>query len=188
MSSTLVFICTILLILACSALDRMRGDRRGFNRTLEKLSYGACAATIAFLQAPTMPLWVLGSLAGALAIGCSWGWGEIYGAFLRSVPMDQTKIKKWQVGIFATNVYAAMVLRGLMWAAPILGVAIYTGFGYSIAIGSAVAFPLALIIAKKVYVPEDYVETEEQNDLKDAWQRSEYIRGALVGISSAIKF
>ena len=183
----MTYIYILTLIIACAVFDRLRGDKRGFNRFLEKVCYGVCAATIAFIQAPTMPLWVLGALAAAVVLGCSWGWGEIYGAFLRSEPMRPEKIKKWQVGIFATNVYAAMILRGLMWATPILGVAIYTGFGYSIAIGSAIAFPLALIIAKKVYVPEDYVETEEQNDLKDAWQCSEFIRGALVGLSSAIK-
>ena len=175
------------LVVACAILDRLRGDERGFNRSLEKLVYGMALATIVALQAPTIPFGAFAALAIAVAFGASPGWGEIYGAFLRSEPMRKEKIKWWQVGIFATNVYAAMALRGLIWAAPVLAVALYTGFGYSIVLGTAVSFPVALILAKKLYVPKDYVETLERNDLKTAWQRSELIRGALSGTLSIIK-
>ena len=129
-----------------------------------------------------MPLWVGGVLALAWAGGSSLGWGEIYGSYLRSGKMDPTKIKKWQVGEAATNVELAMALRGVLWAAPVVLVAHYTGYGMMMALAPIFAFPMALWLSREIYVPE----TWHEKDIKTAWQRSEYIRGALSGILSAI--
>lgn len=160
-----------LLIFLSGLLDRVRGDRFHFLglRAVDKLAYGWVVAAILGHPLDVVTL----AFVLAFGIGMSFGWGCPMGAFLGDKKMQPHDLEWWQVGILKTNVDAAVWARGLLWAAPILPVAHFLDESVlCAAIASAIAFPLALYIVRPL-------------KLKEAWEVSEYVRGWLVGGTTA---
>lgn len=152
-------------ILAMAVLDRWRGDTDNIgSRLLEKLLYGAAAhvAVYGVELTPLLPLFMLAMLAGS-----STGWGEPLGALLDRRPMSPDKFEWWQrwvlPDLLCRNAVAAMIVRGLIWAAPFLPLALIDADLLAVPLAFAIAVPVA------PYLFRD-------------WEIQEFARGGLAGL------
>lgn len=152
-------------ILAMAILDRWRGDGDNIgSRLVEKLLYGAatCVAATGTLLTPLLPLFMLAMLAGS-----STGWGEPLGALINRRPMNPAKLERWQPwilpGLLRRSAIAAMIMRGLIWAAPFLPLVLIDADLIAVPLAFAVAVPVA------PYLFRD-------------WEIQEFARGGIAGL------
>jgi hypothetical protein len=154
----------ILLIFNSSIMDRVRGDNFGFNRTFEKIIYGWIIATLAGLG---WSLWTP-AVVGLFAVGSAFGWGMPFGSYLYDEQPDPAKTEWWQVGPLWKLPFTSLIVRGLLWGAPVLAIAYWVPQVWVITAAYAIAFPLSAFLIKMIF---------RNNPRK--WEFTEYARGFL---------
>ena len=157
--------------LACGPLDRLRGHEKHIagHRIIDKIVFGyALAAASGYYADPVItPLIVV-----AMVLGMSPGWGEPMASIILKRPMEPAMLEWWQVGPAKKNPWSALALRGVIWGAPAIPVAIYTQDWSLFAYVFALAFAMpAGMKAKDVPMPFE----------KDPWGRCEWARGWIAG-------
>lgn len=166
-----------LLIPAYAILDRIRGDNVGPGGVLEAFVMGM----LVFVAiTPTLSLWAFAF--GALwALGSSPGWGAPIGVALNpGRNLKDHDPEWWQFGIFKKRTYAALILRGMMWGAPVLSLLPQVPNAAVAFFAITVAFSTAPWVAR--YTPESLftkVPTRLRPYLYKKWQVMELIRGII---------
>ena len=164
---------TILAVLLCGFFDRMRGDPRDvISRTFEKVAYGLCVGWL--LLGHDNP-YALAAFAAFFAIGVSPAWGAVIGAVLYKQKMQGEAW--WQAGKLKYSIFPALVVRGLIWAAPCALV----GFYDLDALWSIPAITIAFTASPYITIVID-----DKYDLKDIWATNEIVRGLMLGVFCAI--
>lgn len=158
-------IINILLIAATTVLDRLRGQGK-LPKGLMQVCYGLAIGCYLHLDVLFVVLFTL-----AFVAGISPGWGNPIGSYIAGRDMEPSKNEIWQYGIFEKNVFLAVVLRGMIWAAPIAILSIKYPEAKPAIPAIIIAFPLAATIAKLLL----------KRTIK-AWEYHELIRGFLVGL------
>jgi len=167
----------------------MRGDKKGFNRALEKLALGYVMGASAYIFSG-LPLitqfYAATTTACGYAFGSSMGWGGPFGAYIRGEyftrPEHYERYEKW-LPFTQKNVHYSLWMRGVFWALPCLPAAIIWG-GWGPLIGIIIAFPVGLYIAVKYNTDNQFDEDHELYPwLHKSWQWAEAYRG---GIAVAI--
>ncbi len=143
-----MFVNSILLIIATTVFDKLRGQGK-----LPKALLTTCLFLAAFVA------------------GISVGWGQPIGAYIADVPPRLDRAEWWQFGNLPEMPFVSVLVRAVIWAAPIAAVGFYDNVVYKVAIAVLIAFPLAAFITRKML----------KNTIR-AWEYHEYIRGLLVGI------
>ena len=148
-----------------SMLDRLRGDAKHLlgQRMLDKVALGYIMAIVAGY--PFDPI-ITPSIVVAMVLGMSFGWGEPIGATLDGRAMNPAKLEWWQKGILARNKTAALAFRGAMWGIPI-GI-----------VGAVFKDPVLMSFVP-VYTVVFIAAVYLVKGKKMAWEKMEYIRGAL---------
>ncbi len=121
-----------------------------------------CIAATGTLFTPLLPLFMLALLAGSSA-----GWGEPLGALIERQEMDDARLERWQrmilPGLLRRSAVAALIVRGAIWGAPFLPLALFDP--------ALLAVPVAFLVAVPVapYLFRD-------------WEIQEFARGCIAGI------
>ena len=170
---------TLLLIILCGYLDRMRGsdytvlpslkwDGEEIGNSEWKILYGWVVAALfghAFSWL-TIPIIIL------FAIGEAWGWGEPLGSALQGRKMNQDNLEKWQFGPLKKDPWLALAFRGLMWGAPVaLLLSWFDPILMSLPFLLMLSMPVACLIAKQL-----------SGTTSEKWAYQELIRGLLLGL------
>lgn len=151
-------------IIGMGIMDRWRGDRDDIvSKLIEKLLYGVavCLAATGTLFTPLLPLFMLALLAGS-----SSGWGEPLGALIERREMDDARLERWQrmilPGLLRRSAISALIVRGAIWGAPFLPLALFDP--------ALLAVPVAFLVAVPVapYLFRD-------------WEIQEFVRGTMAG-------
>lgn len=183
----------VLLVSFGAALDRIRGDKRGFNRLLEKLSLGfvmgLSLGPLLFMLTTEQLLWCLGIISIGYAVGSSPGWGGPFGAIIRGLKKTEKGDYEWYEKLFPftqDNAWHSLVVRGIIWAVPCIPAAVMYGAWGPVA-GIIIAFPLSLWLALE-YTENGMFEdgTSEGYWLDNQWAWAELIRGGLAVLISCI--
>ena len=167
-----MLIAEIIAAALCGPLDRVRGHHKHIlnHRALDKLAYGA-ALTLALGFHRDPLLFVI--CAALLALGMAPGWGEPMGAILDKRQMRPDFLEWWQIGPARRSPWVAVALRGLLWGAPLIPLALYSRDWSLLAVSPvmAVAFVTGMHIGPRL----PYIEPD------DAWGRCEWARGWVAG-------
>lgn len=155
--------------LACGPLDRLRGHHAHLFglRIADKIVYGLALAAVA---APTDPI-AFALVALAMIAGMSPGWGEPMGAILEGRDMRPGHLEWWQKGRAEKDPYVALALRGVIWGAPVIPIAIWFKDWSLLAFvpAFAVATPAAMLAARLPFG-------------RDKWGNVEYARGWIAAV------
>ena len=162
-----------LLIALAAACDRIRGGWKIVPTTGHKIAgllYGAVLGYLLGLPplwcAATSVLWWLGEKPG-------WGYPmgrAILGAAQHDLEHPNAKPERWQVGFLKGQPWLSLVVRGAMWALPVLPIGYWHPQAYAL-IGMAVVLPAGALV--------DHFMRRGQ------WATGEWVRGALIGVICA---
>ncbi len=169
----------------CAAADRFRGSSDP--KAVAQMVYGVVALLLLTPMLGNYPFYAGGLFVALFVAGSAPGYGQPVGNFLSygaTENSDQWKgdFEWWQKGPLQENLLYALIARGALWGIAVLPTAIW--FGSSIllvTLAMTVAFPLAAIIARKVWLAD-----KEKWGNKRRWNLMEYIRGGLFGAIIAI--
>ena len=167
---------TALLILAMGFADRLRGTTHPWAFT-SKLLYGFIACGLLGLPG----WWLLGG-AALFALGSATGWSRpLTMALGDSAGMDQARLHWYQVGPMKYNPHLALMVRGLIWGAPISLLAFWHPVVLAVPVAYAIATPLAPWLALR-YTPGFLVPWEAQESCR-GWVGGLIISGAILCFS-----
>lgn len=165
----------VVAVFLCAVLDRLRGSEVGPGKGVEQTLYGfAVAYSLLGLDATW---WHYIAVAGAFIIGAAPGWGQPIGAFIGGIRTGEPEW--WQFGKLKDKPALSLVVRGLIWGAP---VALLTPF-IPQAIGMLPVMAVAMIGGAwlgKLSGPDKVLFTAGSANV-NGWLLHEIYRGALVG-------
>lgn len=164
----------ILAVVLCGLLDRVRGAPKP--KIPDVIEGALYAVPVYYLITGTLD-WLFVPFAIAFWVGTVFGgWGHpINLALFGDLRYDKdSKPEWWQFGIFLSNPWAALALRGLMWGAPFIPLAYWLPEVLAVGFAFAVAMPLAVRLAR-------FWRAFKHTDA-GLWAKQEYIRGWLVGL------
>lgn len=157
-----------LLVVLSGLMDRVRGDSfHFFNRAADKLVYGWVIA--ALFQHPFD--WLTPAIMVAFLLGSSPGWGDSMGAILQKRELNPELVARdhfWQVGLLKRNKWAAAVVRGALWGAPVAALGYFDPMLYYAIPVYIAAYVGSLVIAMLF--------------LKGNWGHAEWLRGLIAGV------
>lgn len=159
----------LLLIPAMAWLDRQRGSdftTEIIPKNVALIGLGVCVSILTGHYWD----WRAPVLVASVAIGYNvLGWGNPVG---RACGVrDDGKYEDWQVGVLRRNVWLALAVRGAFIGLCSLVALDFTA-ALKIAIAFAIAFPLAPLVATKIFKQRGNA----------AWALQEYVRGAIAGV------
>ncbi|MFN3987597.1 MAG: hypothetical protein ACK4KV_19070 [Rhodocyclaceae bacterium] len=165
----------ILAVLAAGPLDRLRGHPFHVldSRLLDKVLY---ASALALACGATDPL-VLIALAAAMVAGMSPGWGEPMAAIFGGRAMRPDHLEWWQLGPARERPMWALALRGALWGAPAVPVAL---------LGAPLALVLLYPLAFAIAMPAAMAARRWTVLGRDPWGRVELARGWLAALMIAL--
>jgi hypothetical protein len=161
----------ILAFLVAGLADRIRGDVFDFLPWRKSGDSAVYGLAVAVCLAPSH-WWAYPAFIGLWIAGASFGWGEPMGAALEGRPMQQGVLEWWQFGPFTSNAWAALALRGLIWGACILPLAIWD-LRFLFALAMTGILPLAAWIGR-------------QTAPRYEWVAQEYLRGWMIAAVALI--
>ena len=158
------------LVLLSGLMDRLRGSNWS-NTKIEKFGSLLCkvlySAVIAALIGHSFDCFSIAFIA-LYSIGMSFGWGTPLGSFIGETPMDQTKLEWWQFGVLKTDAGAALMFRGLLWAAPIAPLVMADENTWAAILAIMLAFPMSIYLSVIIF-------------RNNVWAKNEIVRGLMNG-------
>lgn len=163
----------LIAVLTASASDRVRGSGDTFYMSSSLWGAVLFCAALYIATGELMQLVAIGYMVGELA-----GWGHVLGSVYSRRLLTDRKTSSWQIGILKTNMFLALVVRGLIWGVPVglCGAAYGAWIGLSLFIAVSVSFVAAPYLAR---LHKRVREDREGGIEWQNWQRGENIRGAL---------
>lgn len=160
-----------ILVFLAGLLDRVRGDKwHIFNvRVFDKIAYSWVIAALCGFGFELN--WFLAAFIALYATGMSFGWGTVLGSFIGNTPMQKHDLEWWQVGQMKTNTELALAGRGVLWALPVLPLALFDDRVIPAMLAIIIAFPMSLNLSVIVFNKED-----------DVWAKNELVRGWMNGV------
>lgn len=160
-------------IAIASISDRVRGSGETF--FVSSAVWGALLFVTSLYVAfgYWMPLVALGYLLGEIA-----GWGHVLGSALSKDVLENRTPSSWQIGFLKTNIFAALVVRGLIWAVPVA----LCAAAYDVRLAVAVFFGFLVSFVTAPYIARQFTKLRDDRTGGIVWQnwmRMEHIRGAL---------
>ncbi len=164
-------------IVGCSALDRFRGRETAVAAGVSKVAYGVFVALC--LSGWDYQNWHTYAAGALFAAGSAPGWGNPIGAVLTRTEMPANTYQGWQkFKLVQTNVTAALLVRGLIWGAPV-ALMWFLQPGALQWFVPAVTMPLAFTAAP--YLARKFVPA-----VTDRWAIMEHIRGGVFGALTGV--
>jgi len=160
----------IMLTIAGGGLNRARGwGESKVPNVVWAVLWGLLLGGVTFEQEYLF----VGLFAVLFTLGSRPGWGQPMGEALGGKPSPT--YEKWQVGVLRENVTAALAVRGVIWAAPVLPLAYFNTDVVFLLPALVVGFTAGPYIAKAVIKNDPPL----LKNLKKRWAWSEIITGVI---------
>ncbi len=159
----------LLLVAACAAADRFRGGLLPACKHCDFVGEAVYGLILAVLLGLPVVLWP--PLAALWMLGGRPGWGypmgqAVLGKVQHAWAHPGAQPEKWQIGPLKSRPWLSLVVRGAMWAVPVLPLAYWYPQVF-VLLFMGLAMPAAALLDRT---------------LTYRWRAGEWVRGALIGV------